>query len=314
MIDLQSVLDKQEPRIRAGFIAMIASMQDELNLAELESLLEQGRVDEALDLVLRSAPNIATASNVAFMAGAQAVAQGIGKEIGQVSIDFDITNHNAVAAMQRNTLDLVHGFTETQRAASRQAIVEGIRAGVNPREQARAFQRSIGLTSTQEAAVRNYERALREASRGALSNKLRNKSNDAAVRRAAATGEALSDARIEKMVNEYRARMVAHRATVIARTEALRSVHEGADTMLQQSLEQGTLTSAEIFRTWHTARDERVRGSHRSMHRQVRDLGMPFMSGLGNLLMRPGDSRAPAADVIQCRCRMTIQIRILTPN
>lgn len=309
MIHLDEVLDKMEPRIRAGFIAMIASMQN-VNLSDLETLLEEGRIEEALDLALRSAPNIATASNAAFMAGAQAVAVGIGRELGEITIDFNVTNINAVAAMQRNTLELVTNFTETQRAASRQAIVEGIRAGANPREQALAFRRSIGLTPTQEAAVRNYETALRSASQGALSNKLRNKRNDAAVLRAVAAGEALPESRIARMVAEYRARQIAYRATVIARTEALRSVHEGADTMLQQAIAQGTIESDEIIRTWHTARDERVRGHHRSMHRQIRAVGEPFLSGLGNLLMRPGDSRAPAADVIQCRCRVTIQIRV----
>ena len=312
MIDLEAILDEHEPKIRVSFMHLIGSMRREVSEAELATLIENGRTEEALALVLRNAPNVYTASGAAWLAAANYTADQIGTDLGEVVINYDVTNQNAITAMQRNRLDLVQGFTDTQKQTSRQAIVAGIRAGDNPKKQARALINSLGLTPNQEAAVRNYERALRGASTDALRNKLRNAADDAAVRRAADLGEALSDARIERMVNDYRTRMIAHRATTIARTEALRSVHEGSDSMFAQAFADGTLQPDDVFQTWHTAKNERVRGSHRAMHRQQRPVGEPFMSGLGNLLMRPGDSSAPAADVINCRCRKTVQIRVRT--
>ncbi len=312
MIDLDEILKDQEPRIARAFIALIANMKNEVDLDELSALIESGQMSEALALVMRSAPNIATASGIAFLAAANEAAKQIGATIGTIVIDYDVTNHNGVNAMRANQLALVTSFTDGQRAATQAAIANGIRNGDNPRKQALAFKNSIGLTAAGQRAVDNYERALRGASSSALGNALRNKGDDLAVARAAATGEALSDDRITRMVDRYRNRMIAHRATVIARTEALRSVNEGMDAMFEQAFLNGTLDREDTIQRWNTAADERVRGTHRTMHGQKRLIGEPFVSGAGNLLMRPGDARAPASEVIQCRCRKTVTIRIRT--
>jgi uncharacterized protein with gpF-like domain len=60
--------------------------------------------------------------------------------------------------------------------------------------------------------------------------------------------------------------------------------------------------------TWNTAGDERVRESHADMEGQQVPLGQPFVSGLGNDLMYPGDPSAPAEDVINCRCVVTREL------
>ncbi len=312
MIDLERILDQQEPLIRDGFLTMIANMRDDLDLEELERLLEEGRLTEALDLVLASAPNIATASGVAFMAAAQDTAEQLGRELGVITVDFDVTNTRAVAAMQRNRLTLVTEFTRQQTAATQQALVEGIRSGANPREQALAFRDSIGLTARQQAAVASYERALRNLDRDALRRALRDKRSDSAVLRAIQSNTPLSDNRITAMVDRYRMRMIAFRAETIARTEALRSVHEGSEVMFEQAFADGTLEPDQAEGTWFTAKDERVRGSHRPMHGQKRPIGEPFVSGNGNLLMRPGDPSAPAEEVIRCRCRKVVTIKVRT--
>lgn len=310
MIDLDNILREHEPLIRRSFLRMVAEMRNGVDIELVADLIESGQTNQALAIVLQGAPNIATASGAAFLAAAQSTARQIGTTLGQIVIDYDMTNAGAVAAMQRNRLDLVQAFTNQQTAATQEAIVQGIREGLNPREQARRFRDSIGLTRKQSAAVANYERALRNLSSDALRNKLRNRADDAAVRRAIQDGQALSNDRILRMVERYRKRMIAHRATVIARTEALRSVHEGSEAMIQQSIDEGRLEHDQIVRHWFTAKDERVRGTHRTMHKQKRGQGEPFVSGAGFLLMRPGDSRAPASETINCRCRVATTILI----
>ena len=66
---------------------------------------------------------------------------------------------------------------------------------------------------------------------------------------------------------------------------------------------------ADVEGVWHTAADERVRPSHQYMHLQRRPLGEPFLSGDGNLLEYPGDRRAPAEDVIRCRCVVARELK-----
>ena len=109
------------------------------------------------------------------------------------------------------------------------------------------------------------------------------------------------------MVERYRQRWVKHRAEVIGRTEALRSVHEGVDEMYQQAIEAGELQADQLIEIWNTARDERVRGSHAAMHLQERRPDELFTSGAGNLTRHPGGFGIAAED-IQCRCAKSHRI------
>jgi uncharacterized protein with gpF-like domain len=114
------------------------------------------------------------------------------------------------------------------------------------------------------------------------------------------------------MVKRYAERMVKYRAEVIARTEALRSVHQGTEEMYRQAIANGDLTAEALSREWNTAKDERVRESHAPMNGQVQPFGQPFISGAGNSLNYPGDPEAPAEEVIQCRCVVGTRITSLT--
>jgi len=276
----------------------------------LAELLEQGRINEALNFMLQSAGNVATASTAAFLAAAQSTAEQLGRTLGTITIDYDTVNQAAVNAMQQNRLELVRGFTTQQTRATHEAISSGIRDGLNPRQQALRFKNSIGLTAHQQRAVDNFERALRNNSRDAMGRALVGARDARSIAAAIKNNQPIPAARLQAMVDRYRTNMIAHRASVIARTEALRSVHEGSEAMLQQAIDDGTLEPDRIERHWFTAKDERVRSTHRTMHKQIRPVGVPFVSGSGALLMRPGDSRAPASETIQCRCRVAVTIKI----
>jgi hypothetical protein len=111
------------------------------------------------------------------------------------------------------------------------------------------------------------------------------------------------------MVDRYRERYIKHRSEVIARTEALRAVHQGVDEMFEQAFEAGTLDPNELDREWDDSVDARVRHSHSFMNGQRRSVKEPFLSGNGNLIMYPGDPSAPASDSIQCRCAVVTNFK-----
>jgi hypothetical protein len=216
--------------------------------------------------------------------------------------------------MRDNQLRLVTNFTEQQRRATQSALIAGIQEGKNPREIARIFRNSIGLTQQQEKWVRNYERALRDLDNAALARELRDRRFDPTVRRAIERGEPLSKAQIDKMVGRYRQRALKLRSETIARTEGLRVVHEGTDEMYRQAIESGQLRADQLIREWNTAGDEVVRDfangsptSHRTMHHQQRLVGEPFVSGAGNMTMHPGAFGIGFED-INCRCLVTTRI------
>lgn len=307
---IEQLLNKQETKLRNAFLRMVAFIQSRAVLIRITRFMERGDWEGALNSVLGGAPQIlGSAASEAFIEAAKDTATAINRVLGEVVVDFNMVNERAVAAMRNNQLRLVQGFTAQQRETTRQALLRGVEEGVNPREMARRFRNSIGLTRSQEQAVANYERALRGLDRTALERALRDKRFDPTVARALESGEFLKPDQVTRMVDRYRERMLKYRSEVIARTEALRSVHEGAEEMYRQAIDAGTLDQANLTREWNTAKDERVRGSHRAMHGQVQPFGSPFISGLGNELRYPGDPAAPPEDTIQCRCSIGTRMK-----
>lgn len=204
--------------------------------------------------------------------------------------------------MRRSQLSLIREFTNQQRLSTRLALVEGISQGLNPRQQALLFRQSIGLTQRQMQAVINYRRLLEQGDAAALQRALRDRRFDPTVQSSILGDRPLTPAQIDRMVDRYHARYIAHRAEVIARTEALRSVHDGAQAAYRQAIDLGVLAADDLIQEWVTASDERVRGSHAFMHGQQRPIGEAFLSGAGNALRWPGDIDAPGSETIQCRC------------
>ena len=284
------------------FLSVVNVLRTQLDLDELELLLASGRFEAAMQMVTDAANRLGTTYTTSYVRAGQGASDWLEREVGDILFDFDQTNTRAVRAMQANRARLVREFSEQQRRSTTQALQRGIARGANPREQARAFRDSIGLTQKQEGWVANYERQLRNNDPRALERRLRDARSDRAVRNAIRRGTPLTEERIEQLVGKYRSRMIRHRSEVIARTEALRSVHEGTNEMFQQAFDEGRLSPEQIEQTWSTARDERVRSSHSTMHGQIRPVGVPFTSGKGRSLRYPGDTLAPPDETILCRC------------
>lgn len=305
---LEDLLRTMEPDLRRKFLRLIRQIRQRLDVGELARLLEAGREDEILRRIQAAFAVFGDDVNALFLASGQATAAFIAATM-KTFFSFDQVNEGAVSAMQANRLRLIREFMEEQRNAVREALTEGIRRGLNPREQARFFRQSIGLTTRQMQAVNNFRRLLESGSAEALTRELRDRRFDATVRRSIRSGRPLTQDQIDEMTERYRERMLIYRSEVIARTEALRAVNEGNFNAFQQAYANGTLDPSMVFRTWNTALDERVRGSHRAMHGQERGPMEPFTSGDGYSLLYPGDPNAPGSETIQCRCVASTRIR-----
>lgn len=309
---LDAVLAKAEALFRRRFLDAIRQIQDSTTLAELEELLARRNFEEALVQAELAAVNLSNAYVQAYILAADDVMEFISGSIG-IEVSFNQVNTRAVREMQEASLRLVQEFTSGQRASTRRALVEGIRAGLNPRDQARLFRQSIGLTSNQMQSVINYRRLLESGSSRALQRALRDKRFDGVIRQVISGDRVFTADEIERQVQRYYERSIAARAETIARTEALGAVHQGSDQGFREAIAQG-LIDDELSQVWHTAGDARVRvPSHTFMNGQIRVFGEPFLSGTGNLLRYPGDQRAPAHDVVKCRCakstRFTADVR-----
>lgn len=308
---IERLLGAAEPELRNAFLRMVATIQSALTLDEIAGFIENGQLEKALDAALRAAPMLGEAYADSFIAAARDTARELGFALGEIPVVFDQTNIGAVNAINANKFRLVREFSEGQREATRAAVARGIAAGQNPRDVARTFRDSIGLTQKQQQWVANYRRALETLDTDAIQRALRDRRFDRTVAAAIRDQRPLSSKQINDMVKRYTERMIKYRAEVIARTEALRSVHQGAEEMYRQAIANGDLRPESLSREWNTAKDERVRESHAAMHGQVQPFGVPFVSGAGNLLNYPGDPEAPAEEVIQCRCAVGTRITTL---
>ncbi len=306
---IEDLLDRAERRIAAIFRTAINATRAELDLEKLADLLARGQTEEALDMLITIARQLGAASSAVFITAGQTTAQFL-IDAGIGLIAFDQINDRAVRIMQAAQLELITQFSQEQRNAVRAVLTDGVSRGLGPIEQARHFRTAIGLTERQAMAVMNHRRFLEMAGDAtlpnadqlrALSHKLRDKRFDAAIRRAATNNAPLDKVTIDRMVERYAQKYVKHRAEVIARTEALRAVHQGVNQAYDQAIDEGVLSADRITQKWTSARDGRVRDSHQKLNGQIRPIGGTWQGDYGTLRY-PGDPAAPAAETIQCRC------------
>lgn len=316
-----ALIATHEARFRAAFLAAIRDTDRDILDEELIELIEQGRHEELLERLSEPGEQLAETSERTFIDAAHETARWLNRNALTVQIAFDRVNTDAVFAMQQNRLRLVREFTTQQTAATRQALLRGILDGANPRAQARAFRDSIGLTQRQEAAVANFRRLLSARGDGApsheaLTRRLRDRRFDRSIQRAQRTGRALDSDHIDRMVTRYRERYLKYRSEVIARTEAMRSVNQGADELYRQAIASGRLHPDEIEREWVATSDARTRDSHSHLNGQTRGLGESWQ-GLHGTLRYPGDPDALASETAQCRCTLATRIvprKLKAPN
>lgn len=305
---LEKLIASAEPRYQRRFMEVVRQIRNAVDLEKLEALIKAGRSAEALIEAELTALRLGNLWHTEFVTAGQATAGFLSGALNIV-IDFNQVNFAAVNAMRLNELRLVTAFNQEMRQATQTALLDGIRAGTNPRAVALEFRDSIGLTPNQVSAVNNYRRMLENGDRQFATRTLRDRRFDSTVLRSIEDDRSLSSSQVGRMVERYREKMLAYRAETISRTEALRSVHEGNRAMYQEAVEGGALDPTELFRTWIPAHDERVRESHRAMDGQRRGLDEAFTSGLGNRLLYPADPSAPAEDTVQCRCGVTTRFK-----
>jgi hypothetical protein len=303
---LDRLLAGQEQRVKDAFAIFLRDVRSDYTVQALADLIEAGQTDEALAVIDSYVVRLGNVIPAAFQDVAEAEIIALADEIApnaRVAISFDPTNYEAATLMRQSRLAFIVAFTEAQREATRQALARAFEQGQGTVAAARAFRDSIGLTATQEAAVANFQRLLDQQSADALGRALRDRRFDRTVTRSLVNEEPLTRAQIDRMVARYRENMLTLRAQTIARTEMQRTVNEARREAFRQTMEVAGIDPSTVERVWRATHDERTRDSHMEMDEQkVTGFYTPFVSGLGNPLMYPGDPSGPPEDVINCRC------------
>lgn len=306
---LSEVLADVESELGTAWGDAVEWLREQNGIDDLEAALS-GDLSEIGTGIDDAAGSFAAAEVDGFATAARATATWLDARVPDRLITYNPATAAALRWVERNRLEIVGGLGQEQRAVIRNAISEGVRLGHNPREVARGIREVLGLTEHQAAHVASYRRALETGDfANALARELRDGRSDRTLRVAMRDGEAIDAAQIDAMVERYRRNYVTFRAETIARTEALRVVHQGADEMLQQAIEAAQIEVGSIELVWLAGAPPRTRNWHAVMNGQTRRIGEPFESGQGNALRYPGDPNAPASETVSCRCRRSARYK-----
>lgn len=283
-------------------------LRDENSLGAIEARIVAGDYAGAVTKVEQAALSFAAEIQSSYVTSGRRGAKWLDAKITDKLVRFDANAAQVVARARRNELELVQGFREERwqiaRQVTQRAMVEGAGTGINPRRVAQDFRDSIGLTPHQEQHVANYRRALESGDlTNALGRDLRDARNDRRLRRAREAGEELDPAYIDKLVEGYRESYVTHRATTIARTEALRNANEGVGDAINQAIDRGEVDPDLMIKTWHARRaGSRARDQHQAMNEVSARIDEDFVLPDGTRMTRPGDPRGGAEHNANCGC------------
>lgn len=225
---LRRLIDRLEPRLRRVVYAALKDLPPG-SVGLLTDALEAGDVDGALRIVAR---DLQAASAEIRRLLLEAI--GTGKTVTSASygLSFDLTDPLVVAAAERHAGQLITAVTEETIRAVRGVIVEGIREGVPPREQARQIMRLVGLTERDAGAVDRFWRGMLEAG----------------------TRQEQADARAQR----YADRLLRRRAENIARTEIIRASTEGTRQGWEAAADAGLLDPRTASVIWIVTPDDRL--------------------------------------------------------
>jgi hypothetical protein len=315
--DMRRLMELIERTLGREWLDLDDWIRDQNSLDDIEARIRDGDWRGAVGKIEDAALKFAAEIHTSYVQSGQAAAAWLDKQPQTADrlVRFDQANERSVDRARRNQLELVRGFQDERAQVTRQvvrrAMVEGAQGGINPRQVARDFRASIGLTPYQEEIVANYRRELERGDwANALGRELTNGHNDRTVRRLQRDGGRLTERQVDAMVEGYRKNWIGYRAETIARTEALRNAHEGAAEATQQAIDGGVIEAEDIMLEWHAGpRTLNAREQHRAMDGKTTRHGEPFVLPDGTRMSHPGDPAGGAKHNANCRCAYSTTLR-----
>lgn len=307
--EMQVLIELVEKALGAGYLDIADWLRESNDVGAIEEAIRRGDYAGAIKQIEEAARKLASDVNASYVQAGQAAAEWIDSQpqAAGALVRFDITNDRAVARAKASEYELVQGYVAEQRETTRQVISDGLARGANPREMARDIRDGLGLTPYQSQIVSNYRRELESGLYAdAMTRRLHNGQNDRTLERLEREGKGLTPAQIDKMTEQYRQGWVDYRAETIARTEALRSVHEGTEETFRQAIERGDIDAEDLTTEWHAGpRTMDARPEHQAISGTTVPYGQDFVMGDGTRMAYPGDPRGGAKHNANCRCAVS---------
>jgi hypothetical protein len=299
-----------EAPMAAAYLAEVRAVESAATVAEVERLIaEDDRDGLAALLSLGSITLFTELFRRAFIQGAQNELAGRWRFDSNTwaVINLLMGEYRSIsdtAAMDlRKTIDVVMENGNTNRNKALDLL--GVKGTT-----ARRTGGMVGLPVQMSEWVESARQQLLSGDRAAMRAYLTRKLRDTAYDRFVVPGTKLTIEQANTISRAYSSRLLQSYAKQLAQTYAQQAYNAGRNHAIQQLLDNGTINPDQVQKKWRTMRDERVRHSHATMNNQRVGFMDPFVSGLGGLLMYPGDTSLGAsdADIYNCRCSLEYTI------
>lgn len=299
-----------EAPMAAAYLAEVRAVESAATVAEVERLIAEDDRDGLVALLSLGSLTIFTELfRTAFIQGAQNELAGRWRFDSNTwaVINLLMGEYRSISdtsAMDlRKTIDVVLANGNTARNKALDLL--GVKGTT-----ARRTGGMVGLPVQMSEWVESARQQLLSGDRAAMRAYLTRKLRDTAYDRFVVPGAKLTIEQANTISRAYSARLLQSYAKQLAQTYAQQAYNAGRNHAIQQLLDNGTITQDQVQKKWRTMRDERVRHSHATMNNQRVGFTEPFVSGLGGLLMYPGDTSLGAsdADIYNCRCSLEYTI------
>lgn len=324
---LREILKTHGTLIEEAFLSAVADVVNKASVKAIAEALSRAEYDLALDILGLSDEAFETVSESvrnAYTASGRSVTGWINDaSASEIRMHFKIGDPVAADWLRQKSSRLVTQLNSGQREAVRDVLAQGMETGRNPRsvaldvigrlpKGANARQGGIvGLTRKQAMKVQSLREDLLSGDpkrlRAYLRLGLRDRRFDRKVAGAIKSGTPLTRTEVERITARYSDKALRWRGENIARTEATQAFHAAQDHSFGQGISSGHVPADKVTKTWHSASDERVRFSHTVLDGQTVGMDDVFVSPIGSMMKHPGDTSlgAQAADIVQCRCRLS---------
>lgn len=300
-----------EAPMAAAYLAEVRAVESEATVAEVERLLREGDSEGLVAyLSLGSLAGFFELFRAAFIQGANNEALGrfrfdsntwavINLLMGEGQSISDVAQMDL-----RKSVNVVMGNGQTIRNQALDLL--GVRSPLTGRRSGGVVGLPIQMTEWVQSARNQLLSGDRAAMRAYLARKLRDTAFDKFVQ----PGEKLTIEQANTIARAYADRLVKSHSKQLSETMAAQAYNSGRFQSIQQMVERGLITQAQVRKKWRTMRDERVRHSHAVMNNQVVPVDQPFISGIGGMLLYPTDPSLGAsdADIYNCRCSLEYRI------
>jgi hypothetical protein len=280
---------KLAPDLASAILATIKELQAAIQAGEMARAIQLGTYLQKIDDILAEPSYSGIRSEVrraiqeAIRFQAPDVPKGPTKA---VSVGFDILNPVHIEAARSLETRVIQQFKDDTRGAIKQAVERGLAEGKGPYAISKSLRDVVGLAPSQEMAVANFRQALEE---GKVGRAMRYTLRDKRLK----ISKEMTPAQIDKAVNAYRKRFIAHHADTVSRSATLDALKKGQQLAWEQAIENGAVSRERLQKTWVTVGDTRVRESHQAMNGET----VPFDSAYSNGQYIPGQP-----DEWNCRC------------